>query len=135
MYTDIEKKLNAITSDFVDSLKKANAIDDQGIAVNRDVFVDIIDKKISECEKLFPLVEDEIGTTTDRYGKNIIYARIQYLNDIKNQNALTIPTIGYEENLISKNTQRQNNSFFNRVKFKFFKIRRKHLALSKDTER
>ena len=83
MYQDIEKQLNVITSGLQETLRKVKAINDDKKVTNVAKFNKVLNHQISQCYELLSLTEKD-GVTTDRYGADLIFARISWLEEIKN---------------------------------------------------
>ena len=87
MYKDIEETLNVLTGNLEERLKREKAIDDSGKAIDIAKFNKILDEKIQECYELLKITEKD-GTVIDKYGANIINARIAWLEDMKKHGSI-----------------------------------------------
>ncbi|MCQ2571827.1 MAG: hypothetical protein MJ165_02390 [Alphaproteobacteria bacterium] len=79
MYTDIEKQLNAIEDKMYAKLKETKAIDANNNVTDQAMFSKIVREGIAEMEKLTDQVEKD-GFVHDRYGFNILQARLDFWN-------------------------------------------------------
>jgi len=107
MYTDIEKKLNKITDSLKEELLKANAIDENGRAIDVKRFNQIIDEKIAQCNEVLATTEKD-GVTKDLYGANITYARINGLEKAKKHRMLNPESVWFdqEEKAVAKKSEK-----------------------------
>ena len=85
--TNIEQKLDAITGNLEQMLRNANAIDETGRATNIAEFNRIINEKIDACSKVLSTTE-EAGVTIDKYGANIAFARLSWLEEMRDKGAI-----------------------------------------------
>lgn len=79
MYMDIEKQLNAIEDKMYAKLKETKAIDANNNVTDQAMFSKIVREGIAEMEKLTDQVEKD-GFVHDRYGFNILQARLDFWN-------------------------------------------------------
>lgn len=99
MYQDIEKQLNAITDNMLLEMQKAKIIDKEYNVLDEKKFISFLTNAEKECNKLFQQVEKD-GSTFDKYGANLIYARLDHLSNMKKTKAI-LPVEKFEskENL------------------------------------
>ncbi len=79
MYMDIEKQLNAIEDKMYAKLKETKAINANSDVTDQAMFSKIVREGIAEMEKLTDQVEKD-GFVHDRYGFNILQARLDFWN-------------------------------------------------------
>lgn len=79
MYMDIEKQLNAIEDKMYAKLKETKAIDANSNVTDQAMFSKIVREGIAKMEKLTDQVEKD-GFVHDRYGFNILQARLDFWN-------------------------------------------------------
>ena len=79
---EMEEKLNKIYDSLIPNLLASGAINENHDIVKPQVFLYIIEKIESDINRLFMLVEEN-GSITDKYGAELIYARLRVLSDMK----------------------------------------------------
>lgn len=101
MHDELEKKIYEIINNLDDELLQAHAIDKNNNALDVNAFNRILDKKIKELHALEPLVADEMGIVTDRYGAKILFHHISVLQDKKDRNTANTADYLYDHKKIT----------------------------------
>ena len=78
----IQQLMDEIETKMIAELKSAKAINSEGEVIIKTEFEKIVKRAMNEAQKLFDLVENEAGITTDRNASNVLFARIEFLNDM-----------------------------------------------------
>ena len=107
MYKDVEQKLDAITDSLRQDLLKSGAINDKEEIVKPQTFIDIIEHKENQVNKLFAMVEKD-GVVADKNGANLIYSRLHILSDMKEKMSMSPYVIDFETH--SDKTQKQKKT-------------------------
>lgn len=109
-HIEIEKQIHAIRKSLMTELKKANAIDNNGVATNRAEFNKIMDNAIAQIQKMEPMVADESGVARDRYASNIYNHQMQILNEMKEKGKTNLDNDSYSLQIGEKNEQEMLNT-------------------------
>lgn len=88
MYLDIEKQLDKITEDLEALLLESKAIDKEGNVIDNKKFNQILNSKIAQCNKILATTEKD-GVVQDTFGANVVFNRINRLEQIKQNKSLT----------------------------------------------
>lgn len=121
MYTDTEKQLNEITDNIKEEMLAAHAIDENGRAIDVKKFNQIINEKISQLNAILATTEKD-GVTVDRYSANIIYTRINRLEEIKKHRTLNPDSAWFNREEKSTVRKKEKTSAFNSGIKKLFSI-------------
>ncbi|MBP5707673.1 MAG: hypothetical protein J6W79_01620 [Alphaproteobacteria bacterium] len=78
------EKLSIIREEMTTALSKAGIIDKSGKIINHQAFLEFVDRKIKEKNEELASTEKD-GVTIDLYHANMIYAEINYLEEMKNK--------------------------------------------------
>lgn len=90
MSIDLEKKIDDVLKQFKIELKASRVVDEAGNVNDKKAFTKLIDHAIKRLNDLEPLIANEAGIVTDRYGAGILNANIQLLQDMKQRNSLNL---------------------------------------------
>ena len=112
MYTDTEKQLNKITDSLEQELLKAKAIDKDGRVIDAKKFDKMIDEKIAQCNEVLATTEKD-GVTTDLYGANIAYARIDRLEKMKKHHTINPESVWFDQEEKAVVTKSEKTSALN----------------------
>lgn len=116
MYTDIEKQLDDIETKMYAKLKATNSIDADKNVINIELFKIIVQESINSMKKLNSQVEQD-GFVHDRYGFNILQARIDFWTEKYMTGTLPFiqPMINHEEEIFKKG-RRQPSPIASKIK-------------------
>lgn len=98
------EKLNIIREEINAELSKAGIINNSDKIINRQAFVEFIDKKLQEKSKELASTEKD-GVTIDLYHANMVYAEINYLEEMKNK--MSVDPYQFDSN---KEVSKEQNS-------------------------
>ena len=116
MYTDIEKQLNDIETKMYAKLKATKSIDADKNVINTELFKIIVQESINSMKQLNSQVEQD-GFVHDRYGFNILQARIDFWKEKYMTGTLPFiqPIVNHEEEIYKKG-RRQTFSVASKIK-------------------
>lgn len=111
-----EKKLDDIFNSLIPDLLKSATIDKKYNILKPQVFLDIVEQKEKEINKLLALTEEN-GSTVDRNAANRIYSVLQILSDMKEKMSVK----PYEPEFEKKEEKSKKASAFKIGLFSVFK--------------